>query len=516
MLSTDTAVEKARTLRVARRQRRAAFLWSTSFFVLVIMVVAALNWYTGVADDLTTDHQNRKLLNSGGGDATCDTGFDAQPGAAVAYLVGMVYLFLGIAMICDDYFVGALEKICEALDLSEDVAGATFMAAGSSAPEFFTSVMGVFATQSNLGVGTIVGSAVFNLLIIIGVTAIAAGQVLTLDPRPFIRDSSWYAYSVLLLAVAFLDSYIYWWESMIFIASYVAYTYYMKYNARVNDFCLTFITPKGETKSSINPALLSVFRAGATAMILGKELKFEAEKSNDRPRNHTHHLRDVAKRVVVARQFVQTLGDHHTQGKISLPSLDFKVPETLPGKLMFALSLPYMILYKYTMPNLVEHPQRYIRSFAASIAWIAVLSYFMAEWATKLGCLLGIDPVVMGLTILAAGTSVPDALSSVLVAKDGYGDMAVSNAIGSNVFDVMICLGVPWLMSNIIYWKPVEVSNEGLGIYMLILFFLLGAIFSIIIFSRWRLFPAVGFMLFALYGLFVLYSLLSQFGVIPF
>lgn len=53
----------------------------------------------------------------------------------------MVYLFLGIAIVCDDYFVASLEKISEALGLSEDVAGATFMAAGSSAPELFSSLV---------------------------------------------------------------------------------------------------------------------------------------------------------------------------------------------------------------------------------------------------------------------------------------------------------------------------------------------------------------------------------------
>ena len=51
------------------------------------------------------------------------------------YLVGILYVFLGIAIVCDDYFVSSLEKICDKLNLSEDVAGATFMAAGSSAPE---------------------------------------------------------------------------------------------------------------------------------------------------------------------------------------------------------------------------------------------------------------------------------------------------------------------------------------------------------------------------------------------
>ena len=51
----------------------------------------------------------------------------------------------------------------------------------------------------------------------------------------------------------------------------------------------------------------------------------------------------------------------------------------------------------------------------------------------------------MGLTILAAGTSVPDLLTSVIVAKQGFGDMAVSSSIGSNIFDVLVGLPLPWL-----------------------------------------------------------------------
>ena len=45
---------------------------------------------------------------------------------------------------------------------------------------------------------------------------------------------------------------------------------------------------------------------------------------------------------------------------------------------------------------------------------------------------------VMGLTFLAAGTSIPDLITSVLVAREGLGDMAVSSSIGSNIFDVTV------------------------------------------------------------------------------
>eukprot|EP00171_Calliarthron_tuberculosum_P019009 IDg19009t1 len=99
-------------------------------------------------------------------------------------LPAIVAAFVGLALITDEYFVPALAIISERLDLSEDVAGATFMAAGSSAPELFTSLLSTFWGGDDLGVGTIVGSAVFNVCVIIAISALFAKQALDLDFRP--------------------------------------------------------------------------------------------------------------------------------------------------------------------------------------------------------------------------------------------------------------------------------------------------------------------------------------------
>lgn len=58
----------------------------------------------------------------------------------------------------------------------------------------------------------------------------------------------------------------------------------------------------------------------------------------------------------------------------------------------------------------------------------------------------------MGLTFLAAGTSVPEAVSSVIVTKQGHGAMGISNSIGSNTFDILLCLGLPWFIKA--YYLP--------------------------------------------------------------
>ncbi|KAG8133101.1 hypothetical protein E2320_010923 [Naja naja] len=132
-------------------------------------------------------------------------------------------MFYALAIICDDFFVPSLEKICERLHLSEDVAGATFMAAGSSAPELFTSVIGVFITKGDVGVGTIVGSAVFNILCIIGVCGLFAGQIVALSSWSLLRDSVYYTCSVAALILFIYDEKVAWWESLILVLMYFIY-----------------------------------------------------------------------------------------------------------------------------------------------------------------------------------------------------------------------------------------------------------------------------------------------------
>ena len=99
----------------------------------------------------------------------------------------------------------------------------------------------------------------------------------------------------------------------------------------------------------------------------------------------------------------------------------------------------------------LEHEQKWISLFCASLVYLTVCVYLMMEWLEKSGCLLGITPEVMGLTFGAAGTSLPDCLVSLHVARRGEGTMAVSNVYGSNIFDILFALGLPWLIYLLIH-----------------------------------------------------------------
>lgn len=168
----------------------------------------------------------------------------------------VLYTFLGLAIICDDYFCESLEAISTALKLSDDVAGATFMAAGSSAPELFTAVVTTLIIEGSEGLGTIVGSAIFNIMVIVGVTAICAGQSLEIWWYPLTRDCVVYVISIIAMAAVVVDNEVQWYvavgvvasralhhmphacryESLVLVVCYGGYIALMVYNEAITDW----------------------------------------------------------------------------------------------------------------------------------------------------------------------------------------------------------------------------------------------------------------------------------------
>lgn len=161
---------------------------------------------------------------------------ERRQGAVVLHMFGMIYMFIALAIVCDEFFVPALTVITEKFSISDDVAGATFMAAGGSAPELFTSIIGVFISHSNVGIGTIVGSAVFNILFVIGMCAIFSKEILNLTWWPLFRDVSFYILDLIMLIIFFLDNSISIYESITLLSAYAAYVIFMKFNSTVEGF----------------------------------------------------------------------------------------------------------------------------------------------------------------------------------------------------------------------------------------------------------------------------------------
>ncbi|XP_078718210.1 sodium/potassium/calcium exchanger 2-like isoform X1 [Lampetra fluviatilis] len=545
-------------------------------------------------------------------------------GAVVLHMLGMIYMFIALAIVCDEFFVPALGVITEKLAISDDVAGATFMAAGGSAPELFTSLIGVFISHSNVGIGTIVGSAVFNILFVIGMCAVFSREILVLTWWPLFRDVSFYIVGLSMLIIFFLDNLIKWWESVLLLSCYVSYVVFMKFNAKVESFVkqrLSMDPPakipggidEGDKASGCSSDPLSE-PTDTTRLKQGKSRKKRSEEANTvryskMMRNSLFQLmmytldplgdeirgtaanekfydsiakearmqeqQQTAAVVAVAKKEAKkknkrvstspaepspiTLGENEAnvdspgltspaQETIS-PSnkpngsaapqkidaangasqsvddasdekeeeeekpLSMRWPESTKKQISYVFLLPLVLPLWITLPDVRNHRSKrfFMVTFFGSILWIAIFSYLMVWWAHQVGETIGITEEIMGLTILAAGTSIPDLITSVIVARKGLGDMAVSSSVGSNIFDITVGLPMPWLMFSLVKgFAPVQVSSNGLFCAIVLLFLMLLFVILTIAACRWHMNKLLGFSMFLLYFVFLIISVMLE------
>ncbi|XP_038631168.1 sodium/potassium/calcium exchanger 4-like isoform X2 [Scyliorhinus canicula] len=430
------------------------------------------------------------------------TNKERQQGGVLLHIAATVYMFYALAIICDDFFVPALEKICERLHLSEDVAGATFMAAGSSAPELFASVIGVFITHGDVGVGTIVGSAVFNILCIIGVCGIFAGQIVYLTQWSVFRDSLYYTISVILLIVFIYDEKIEWWEGLILILMYAGYILVMKFNTKIQNYFVSKLTKNASNGNVIGNEMEDVQSAN------GVDKEISAAEKCDSIENGNVPLDKITKE------------DSNETGNEPELTSPFSPPGGYLNKVKWLSSWPVLIVLFFTVPNCAKPRWEnfFMLTFFMSTVWIAVFSYFMVWMVTVTGYTLGIPDIIMGITFLAAGTSVPDCMASLIVARQGMGDMAVSNTIGSNVFDILVGLGLPWGLQTMVInmGSVVRINSRGL-VYSVIL--LLGSVALTVAgihVNGWKLDTKLGIYVLTLYAIFLCFSIMIEFNVFTF
>ena len=198
----------------------------------------------------------------------------------------------------------------------------------------------------------------------------------------------------------------------------------------------------------------------------------------------------------------------------STNGIQLQFPDTCWQRIMFIVTAPIMYTLYYTLPDVQKKEKKHLwpLTFAGSLLWLAVFSYLMVWMATRIGEAWDVPDEVMGLTFLAAATSVPDLCSSVIVAKHGEGDMVVSSSIGSNIFDVLVGLGLPWFLYAISFGNGrVEVATESLFLSVVILIIMLISVLIVIRWNKWRLTHKLGWTMFALWILFVAQDLIRQF-----
>ncbi len=337
------------------------------------------------------------------------------------YILILLASFVLLARVVDLFFISSLDKISKDLRLSSDAAGATLMAVGSSAPELFVALFAVIKPGEHqaIGIGSIVGSAIFNLLVIVGAAVYVKKTKLTW--QPMVRDLFFYSLSVALLVWFIWDGRLTINETLIFLGVYVLYV--------------------------------------VAVIYWRKWLPY-----ND----------------MEATELEDTHGEHSK------------------------ISRPVDQLLRFIFPN----EKHYYRVFILSIVLIAALSYVLVEVAVASAHILNIPEAIIALTVLAVGTSIPDLFSSVIVARQGRGDMAVSNAIGSNIFDILVGLGLPFLLVMVFSGGVIESGGDIFSSTLI----LSGSVFLLIfllLVKKWKAGKLTGIILIGAYALYVINEILK-------
>ncbi|GAA6216242.1 sodium/potassium/calcium exchanger 2 isoform X3 [Lates japonicus] len=505
---------------------------------------------------------------------------ERRQGAVALHMFGMIYMFIALAIVCDEFFVPALTVITEKLTISDDVAGATFMAAGGSAPELFTSIIGVFISHSNVGIGTIVGSAVFNILFVIGMCAIFSKEILNLTWWPLFRDVSFYILDLIMLIIFFLDNIISMWESIVLLSAYATYVVFMKFNSKVEGFvkdCMNknrvvevAVQPKarprlqrGGSSASLHNSLMrnSIFQlmihtldplseefADSELGTYGKLKYYHSMTEEGKFREKASILHKIAKKKcqvedsekangVASRSDKNLPNSSSVEVEVTPPMngtagqegetaedeeeedqpLSLSWPESSRKRFTYLFIMPIVLPLWLTLPDVRKASSKkfFPITFLGAICWIAGFSYLMVWWAHQVGETIGITEEIMGLTILAAGTSIPDLITSVIVARKGLGDMAVSSSVGSNIFDITVGLPFPWLLWSLFNGlSPVQVSSNGLFCAIVLLFLMLLFVIISIAACKWRMSKLLGFIMFMLYFVFLVVSVMLEDRVI--
>ncbi|MCD6368061.1 MAG: calcium/sodium antiporter [Candidatus Aenigmarchaeota archaeon] len=273
--------------------------------------------------------------------------------SAIGILVSSLVIYYA-----GEHFATASSFMGDYMGISRSAKGATFDAISSSMPELLIALFSVILfSKFEIGVGTIVGSALFNILIIPSLCAFVSPKIFKVSDDVIHRDGLFYVLTVIILMMVMFYN-VRWsmYVGILFIATYILY-------------------------------FLEIFRHGTAKNYGRRLLKFI-------------RLGPSYKHVSKVRKNQKKL--HHE-----------------------------------------------ILILIISLVFIIISSYFLVKYSLILATTLGIPPIIIAFVITAAATSIPDLVISVADARKGDISSATSNVFGSNIFDILIGLGLPVLIATL-------------------------------------------------------------------
>jgi len=373
------------------------------------------------------------------------------------YLVEGVLLlqcFVGLAIVCDEYMVPSLETLCRRWGIREDVAGATFMAFGSAAPEIIVNAVATIqamnggsagdAQTTNLGVSAIIGSGMIAFSMIPATCAFSSAEPLMLKRRPLMRDEGFYMLSLLTLIFIIWDGVVVFTECVLLVSVYVCYLCVVIFAAPVRQYYGKVMGVEFNKRPSFSDRMI---------VNCGINLQ-EPMLSNPAGEPNFEDVEESGKVI-----------DDEPNSRLETDLAKEQEETSILGSVVNVFAFPLKCLFTITCPNAEEGSRfenLYLFTFIMTFVWVSIFSYVLSSIIERWVALSGVNMAVFGLILVSLGAEIPDTIESVSVARKGYGSMAVANCQGTQVINIALGLGIPWLLtcgtSNIILSKDLLIA----------------------------------------------------------
>ena len=277
----------------------------------------------------------------------------------------ILLIIAGVAMVLygADRLTEGASALARRMNVPEIIIGLTIVAAGTSAPELFVSLVSALKGTPDMAIGNVVGSNTMNAMLIVGCAAMVAPM--TISKSTVRKDIPFAVGASVLLPLLAFDAFLGRIDGIILLAGFAAFMYYTLSQAKTGK-----AEPAAEIKV-VNPWVSAFF------VFLG-------------------------------------------------------------------------------------------------LALLVIGSNIFVDSASRVAYALGLSEGVVGLTIVAGGTSLPELATSVVAARKGQSAIAIGNVIGSNVFNILLILGLTATIS------PMQIQ----GITMVDLSMMLGSVVLVWLFSR--------------------------------
>lgn len=382
------------------------------------------------------------------------------------FLGGLVLLVKG-----SDLFVLTSSRIARRFGISEFVIGLTLVSVGTSVPELASSLTASFQQASGIVIGNILGSNIANIGLIASTAALLTN--VRTEEVMLRRDGYIMLFSSFLLFLFMLDFEISRLEALIFILFYFAYLLFLLDKVKrheeeiyFKDFMVYFLKFEYlfDLKSKIKP-LIQEYRKGNRSPGDTKKSTWKNGKRTQKKNGSESENEMRTKNGPVAELGIESKTEPEHE--------DIDVDVTAENLSEASLLIEFFKLI-------------------ASGAAIIIGAKYFVEQAIFFALLLEVPETLIGVSLVAVGTSVPELMVTVSAARSDYAGIALGNVIGSNIANILLILGCSGLV------HPITIT--ALGIYYIAPFMLIMS-FLLLLFIRtgWRVKRFEGLILLLLY-----------------